>query len=180
MSKRIKRLHIAHCKLVITQQRSYCRSFCFCVLKSHLTPLFISSYDFAANVIYESTQGLCVVITILFSSLTFAASSKKAKFFICDSENRFCAGSSITFRKNEFVYLFATVVISARVSFETLFEIPDAMNLSNSDCAARYDVTNVDRTIGYNPLEAHTRGTALPDFSSKIKVSPLDLFTRAL
>ena len=28
-----------------------------------------------------------------------------------------------------------------RVSFETLFEIPDVMNLSNSDCAARYDVT---------------------------------------
>ena len=84
MSNRIKRLHIVHCKLVITQQRSYCRSFCFCVLKSHLTPLFISSYAFAANVIYESTQGLCVVITILFSSLTFAASSKKEKFFICD------------------------------------------------------------------------------------------------
>ena len=54
------------------------------------------------------------------------------------------------------------------------------MNLSNSDCAARYDVTNVDGTIDYNPLESHTRGTALPDFSSKIKVSPLDLFTRAL
>ena len=36
------------------------------------------------------------------------------------------------------------------------------------------------RTIGYNPLEAHTRGTALPDFSSKIKVSTFDLFTRAL
>lgn len=82
--------------------------------------------------------------------------------------------------KNEFVYLFATVVISARVSFETLFEIPDVMNLSNSDCAARYDVTNADGKIDYNPLEAHTRRTALPDFSSKIKVSPLDLFTRAL
>lgn len=67
-----------------------------------------------------------------------------------------------------------------RVSFETLFEIPDAMNLSNYDCAARYDVTNADGTIDYNPLEAHTKGTALPDFSSKIKVSPLDLFTRAL
>ena len=53
-----------------------------------------------------------------------------------------------------------------------LFEIPDVMNLSNSDCAARYDVTNADRTIDYNPLEAHTKGTALPDFSSKIKVSP--------
>ena len=53
--------------------------------ESHLTPLFISSYDFAANVIYENTQRLCVVITILFSSLTFAASSKKNKFFICDS-----------------------------------------------------------------------------------------------
>lgn len=85
MSNRIKGLHIVHCKLVITQQRSYCRSFCFCVLKSHLTPLFISSYDFAANVIYKSTQGLCVVITILFSSLTFATFSKKAIFFICDS-----------------------------------------------------------------------------------------------
>ena len=59
-----------------------------------------------------------------------------------------------------------------RVSFETLFEIPDVMNLSNSDCAARYDVTNADGTIDYNPLEAHTIGTALPDFSSKIKVSP--------
>lgn len=82
--------------------------------------------------------------------------------------------------KNEFVYLFATVVISAKVSFETLFEIPDVMNLSNSDCATRHDVTNVDGTIDYNPLEAHTRGTALPDFSSKIKVSPFDLFTRAL
>lgn len=82
--------------------------------------------------------------------------------------------------KNEFVYLFVAVVISARVSFETLFEIPDVMNLSNSDCAARYDVTNADGTIDYNPLEAHTRGTALPDFSSKIKVSPFDLFTRAL
>lgn len=35
-------------------------------------------------------------------------------------------------------------------------------------------------TIDYNPLEAHTRGTALPDFSSKIKVSTFDLFTRAL
>ena len=35
-------------------------------------------------------------------------------------------------------------------------------------------------TIDCNPLEAHTRGTALPDFSSKIKVSPLDLFTRPL
>lgn len=35
-------------------------------------------------------------------------------------------------------------------------------------------------TIDYNPLEAHTRGTALPDFSSKIKLSPFDLFTRAL
>lgn len=125
MSKRIKRLHIVHCKLVIT---------------------------------------------ILFSSLTFAASSKKAKFFICDSGNRFCAGSSTTFRKKEFVYLFTTVVISARVSFETLFEIPDAMSLSNSDCAARYDVTNADGKIDYNPLEAHTRETALPDFSSKIKV----------
>lgn len=54
------------------------------------------------------------------------------------------------------------------------------MNLSNSDFAARYDVTNVDGTIDYNPLESHTRGTALPDFSSKIKVSPLGLFTRAL
>ena len=31
-----------------------------------------------------------------------------------------------------------------RVSFETLFEIPDVMNLSNSDCAARYDVTNLN------------------------------------
>ena len=82
--------------------------------------------------------------------------------------------------KNEFVYLFATVVISARFPFETLFEIPDVMNLSNSDCAARYDVTNADGKIDYNPLEAHTRGTALPEFSSKIKVSPLDLFTRAL
>lgn len=61
-----------------------------------------------------------------------------------------------------------------------LFEIPDVMNLSNSDFAARYDVTNADGKIDYNPLEAHTRGTALPDFSSKIKVSPLDLFTRAL
>lgn len=116
----------------------------------------------------------------MFSSLTFAASSKKAKFFICDYGNRFCSGSSTTFRKNEFVYLFATVVISARVSFETLSEIPDVMNLSNSDCAARYDVTNADGKIDYNPLEAHTRGTALPDFSSKIKVSPLDLFARAL
>lgn len=67
-----------------------------------------------------------------------------------------------------------------RVSFETLFEIPDVMNLSNSDFAARYDVTNADGTIDYNPLEAHTKGTALPDFSSKIKVSPFDLFTRAL
>lgn len=60
----------------------------------HLTPLFISSYAFATNVIYESTQGLCVVITILFSSLTFAASSKKAKFFICDPRgtyNRNCS-----------------------------------------------------------------------------------------
>lgn len=150
------------------------------MLKSHLTPLFISSYAFAADVIYEITQELCVVITILFSSLTFAASSKKAKFFICDYGNRFCSGSSTTFRKNEFVYLFATVVISARVSFETLSEIPDVMNLSNSDCAARYDVTNADGKIDYNPLEAHTRGTALPDFSSKIKVSPLDLFARAL
>ncbi|WP_148228259.1 hypothetical protein [Treponema succinifaciens] len=54
--------------------------------------------------------------------------------------------------KNEFVYLFATVVISARVPFETLFEIPDVMNLSNSDCAARYDVTNADGKIDYNPL----------------------------
>lgn len=45
------------------------------------------------------------------------------------------------------------------------------MNLSNSDCAARYDVTNADGTIDYNPLEAHTRGSVLPDFSSKIKVS---------
>lgn len=54
------------------------------------------------------------------------------------------------------------------------------MNLSNSDFAARYDVTNVDGIIDYNPLESHTRGTALPDFSSKIKVSPLGLFTRAL
>ena len=35
-------------------------------------------------------------------------------------------------------------------------------------------------TIDYNPLEAHTRVTALPDFSSKIKVSPFDLFTRPL
>lgn len=69
--------------------------------------------------------------------------------------------------KNEFVYLFATVVISARFSFETLFEIPDVMNLSNSDCAARYDVTNADGTIDYNPLEAHTRGTAIPDFLPK-------------
>lgn len=112
--------------------------------------------------------------------INISASSKKAKFFICDSGNRFCAGSSTTFRKNEFVYLFAAVVISARVSFETLFEIPDVMNLSNYDCAARYDVTNADRTIDYNPLEAHTRRSALPDFSSKIKVSPLDLFTRAL
>ena len=59
-----------------------------------------------------------------------------------------------------------------RVSFETLFEIPDVMNLSNSDCTARYNVTNADGTIDYNPLEAHTIGTALPDFSSKIKVSP--------
>ena len=32
--------------------------------------------------------------------------------------------------------------------------------------------TNADGTIDYNPLEAHTLGTALPDFSSKIKVSP--------
>ena len=105
MSNRIKRLHIVHCKMVITQQRSYCRSFCFCVLKSHLTPLFISSYDFAANVINESTQRLCVGITILFSSLTFAASSKKAKFFICDSGNRFCSGSSTTLRKmNLYIY----------------------------------------------------------------------------
>lgn len=47
-----------------------------------------------------------------------------------------------------------------------LFEIPDVMNLSNSDCAARYDVTNADGTIDHNPLEAYTRGTALPDFSS--------------
>lgn len=59
-----------------------------------------------------------------------------------------------------------------RISFKTLFEIPDVMNLSNSDCAARYDVTNVYGTIDHNPLEAHTRGTALQDFSSKIKVSP--------
>lgn len=133
---------ITHCALQIGH---YIAAFLlpfvlFLRAESHLTHLFISSYDFAANVIYESTQGLCVVITILFSSLTFAASSKKAKFFICDSVNRFCAGSSTTFRKNEFVYLFATVV------------------------------TNADGTIDYNPLEAHTRGTALPDFSSKIKV----------
>lgn len=106
--------------------------------------------------------------------------AKKAKFFICDSGNRFCAGSSTTFRKNEFVYLFKTVVISARVSFETLFEIPDVMNLSNSECAARHDVTNADGTIDYNPLEAHARGTALPDFPSKIKISTFDLFTIAL
>ena len=46
--------------------------------------------------------------------------------------------------KNKFVYLFKTVVISARVSFETPFEIPDVMNLSNSDFAARYDVTNLN------------------------------------
>lgn len=59
-------------------------------------------------------------------------------------------------------------------------KIPDVMNLSNSDCAARYDVTTADGKIDYNPLKAHTRGTALPDFSSKIKVSPFDLFTRAL
>ena len=55
--------------------------------------------------------------------------------------------------KNKFVYLFKTVVISARVSFETPFEIPDVMNLSNSDFAARYDVTNADGTIDHNPLE---------------------------
>lgn len=105
---------------------------------------------------------------------------QKSQIFHLRLWKQILSGSSTTFRKNEFVYLFATVVISARVPFETLSEIPDVMNLSNSDRAARYDVTNVDGTIDYNPLEAHTRGTALPDFSSKIKVSPFDLFTRAL
>ena len=99
---------ITHCAL---QNGHYLAAFLlpfvlFLRAESHLTPLFISSYDFAANVIYESTQGLCVVIPILFSSLTFAAFSKKAIFFICDSRNRLCSGSSTTFRKNEFVYLF--------------------------------------------------------------------------
>lgn len=105
---------------------------------------------------------------------------QKSQIFHLRLWKQILSGSSTTFRKNEFVYLFTTVVISARVSFETLFEIPDVMNLSNSDCAARYDVTNADGTIDYNPLEAHTRRSALPDFSSKIKVSPLDLFARAL
>ena len=39
--------------------------------------------------------------------------------------------------------------------------------------------TNADGTIDYNPLEAHTKGTALPDFSSKIKVSPPALYTKS-
>lgn len=78
---------ITHCAL---QNGHYLAAFLllfvlFLRAKLHFTPLFISSYDFAANVIYESTQELCVVITILFSSLTLAASSKKNKFFICDS-----------------------------------------------------------------------------------------------
>ena len=77
---------ITHCAL---QNGHYLAAFLlpfvlFLRAESHLTPLFISSYDFAANGIYENTQRLCVVITILFSSLTFATSSKKAKFFICD------------------------------------------------------------------------------------------------
>lgn len=80
------RIGITHCAL---QTGHYLAAFLlpfvlFLRAESHLTPLFISSYDFAANVIYENTQRLCVVITILFSSLTFATSSKKAKFFICD------------------------------------------------------------------------------------------------
>ena len=98
---------ITHCAL---QNGHYLAAFLlpfvlFLRAKLHFTPLFISSYDFAANVINESTQRLCVVITILFSSLTFAASSKKAKLFICDSENRFCAGSSTTLKKmNLYIY----------------------------------------------------------------------------
>ena len=98
---------ITHCAL---QNGHYLAAFLlpfvlFLRAKLHFTPLFISSYDFAANVINESTQRLCVVITILFSSLTFAASSKKAKFFICDSGNRFCAGSSTTLKKmNWYIY----------------------------------------------------------------------------
>ena len=87
---------ITHCAL---QNGHYLAAFLlpfvlFLRAKLHFTPLFISSYDFAANVINESTQRLCVVITILFSSLTFAASSKKEKFFICDSRgtyNRNCS-----------------------------------------------------------------------------------------
>lgn len=70
------------------------------------------------------------------------------------------------------IFIRKPLLFRQRVSFETLFEIQDVMNLSNSDCAARYDVTNADGIIAHNPLEAHTRGTALPDFSYKIKVSP--------
>lgn len=48
---------IAHCAL---QTGHYLSAFLlpfvlFLHAESHLTPLFISSYDFAANVIYEST-----------------------------------------------------------------------------------------------------------------------------
>lgn len=150
------------------------------MLKSYLTPLFISSYDFAANVIYESTQGLCVVITILFSSLTFPLPAKKPNFSsaILETDSALVLPQHLE-KMNLYIYS-QPLLFRQRVPFETLFEIPDVMNLSNSDCAARYDVTNVDGKIDHNPLEAHTRGTSLPDFSSKIKVSPLDLFTRAL
>lgn len=90
---------ITHCAL---QNGHYLAAFLlpfvlFLRAESHLTPLFISSYDFAANVIYENTQRLCVVITILFSSLIFAASSKKAKFFICDPGGKYKRNSSPRF-----------------------------------------------------------------------------------
>ena len=90
---------ITHCAL---QNGHYLAAFLlpfvlFLRAKLHFTPLFISSYDFAANVINESTQELCVVITILFSSLTFADSSKKAKLFICDSGDTYNSNCSPRF-----------------------------------------------------------------------------------
>ena len=45
--------------------------------------------------------------------------------------------------RNLYIYS-KPLLFRQRVSFETLFEIPDVMNLSNSDFAARYDVTNLN------------------------------------